>query len=208
MNLAMETHWDAIYRSKHAGQVSWFRPHLEASLALLELAGLSAQSRVIDVGAGASTLVVDLLARGVESITAVDLSVAALQAAKDRLGARAAKVHWIVGDVTKLDLPPSSVDIWHDRAALHFLTNPADAAAYVRVASDAIADNGYAVIGGFASDGPEQCSGLPVVRRDPSQIAQLFGEHFTMLEAHREIHTTPRGSAQSFAYALLRRHPR
>jgi len=202
------THWDAVYRAKVAGQLSWFRPHLEVSIELLELAGLSATSRVIDVGAGASTLVDDLLSRGVQSIVAVDLSVAALQAARDRLGERSAKVRWIVSDVTTLDLPPSSVDIWHDRAALHFLTNAADAAAYVRVASDAIAGDGYAVIGGFASDGPEQCSGLPVVRRDPSQIAQLFGDHFTMIEARRETHTTPRGAAQRFAYALLRRHAR
>lgn len=202
------THWDAVYRAKQAEQLSWFRPRLDVSLELLELAGLTNVSRVIDVGAGASTLVDHLLLRGVESIIAVDLSAAALQATRNRLSDRAAKVRWIVGDVTKLDLPASSVDIWHDRAALHFLTDPTEAVAYVRVAANAIASDGYAVIGGFASDGPEQCSGLPVVRRDPSQIAELLSEHFTMIEARRETHATPGGSAQRFAYALLRRHPR
>lgn len=199
-------HWAAVYRAQQAGQVSWFRPHLDVSMELLELAGLTNESRVIDVGAGASTLVDDLLLRGVESIFAVDLAAAALQVARNRLSDGAGKVRWIVGDVTKLDLPASSVDIWHDRAALHFLTDPTDAAAYVRVAAGAIACGGYAVIGGFASDGPEQCSGLAVVRRDPSQIAELFAEHFTMIAARRETHITPRGSAHKFAYALLRRH--
>jgi hypothetical protein len=114
-------------------------------------------------------------------------------------------VRWIVSDVTQLDLPVSSIDIWHDRAALHFLTDPDDAAAYVRVASRAIAPGGYAVIGGFASDGPEQCSQLPVVRRDPEQIAQLLGKQFMLTHGRRETHATPRGAPQRFAYALLRK---
>jgi ubiquinone/menaquinone biosynthesis C-methylase UbiE len=198
-------HWDSVYTSKQPDGVSWFQPHLDLSLQLLERAGLSRSTRIIDIGAGASTLVDDLLARDVQTVTALDISAAALQVTRDRLGERAGSVRWIVSDVTQLDLPPSSIDIWHDRATLHFLTDPKDANAYVQVASRVVTPGGHAVIGGFASDGPEQCSLLPVVRRDPEQIVELFAKEFVLVEARREDHTTPGGSVQRFAYALLRR---
>jgi ubiquinone/menaquinone biosynthesis C-methylase UbiE len=202
------THWDTVYTTKQPDRVSWFQPHLGLSLELLERVGLRRETRIIDIGAGASTLVDDLLARDVQAVTAVDISVAALQVTRDRLGERADRVRWIVSDVTQLTLPQSSIDIWHDRATLHFLTTPADAQDYVRVASHVIAPGGHAVIGGFASDGPDQCSLLPVVRRDPEQVAELFAEEFDLVEARRETHTTPGGSPQKFAYALLRKRSR
>jgi ubiquinone/menaquinone biosynthesis C-methylase UbiE len=198
-------HWDRVYTTKQPEGMSWFQPHLDLSLQLLERAGLSSSTRVIDVGAGASTLVDDLLARTVQAVTALDISAAALQVTRDRLRERAERVRWIVGDVTELDLPPSSIDIWHDRATLHFLTDPKDARTYVEVASRLVTPGGHAVIGGFASDGPEQCSLLPVARRDPEQIAELFAKEFVLVEARRESHTTPGGSVQRFAYALLRK---
>lgn len=198
-------HWDSVYATKQPEGVSWFQPHLNLSLQLLERAGLSRSTRIIDIGAGASTLVDDLLARDVQAVTAVDISAAALQVTRDRLRERADRVRWIVSDVTQLDLPPSSIDIWHDRATLHFLTDPRDVHKYVQVASRVVAPGGHVVIGGFASDGPEQCSLLPVVRRDPEQIAELFAKEFVLVEARRETHTTPGGSVQRFAYALLRK---
>jgi ubiquinone/menaquinone biosynthesis C-methylase UbiE len=199
------THWDQVYRSKRPEQVSWFRPHLELSIELLLKAGLNRSSRVIDVGGGASTLVDDLLDRGLESLAVLDVSAAALQVARDRLADRASRVRWIASDVARVQLDPGSIDLWHDRAALHFLTEPRDVDAYVRVACRAIAAGGHAVIGGFASDGPEQCSQLPVARRDPEQIAQLFAAQFKLVGARREMHSTPRGASQSFAYALLQK---
>jgi ubiquinone/menaquinone biosynthesis C-methylase UbiE len=198
-------HWDSVYTTKQPEGVSWFQPHLNLSLQLLERAGLSRSTRIIDIGAGASTLVDDLLARDVQALTAVDISAAALQVTRDHLRERADRVRWIVSDVTELDLPPSSIDIWHDRATLHFLTEPRDARKYVQVASRVVTPGGHAVIGGFASDGPEQCSLLPVVQRDPEQIAELFAKEFALVEARRESHTTPGGSVQRFAYALLRK---
>ena len=198
-------HWDSVYTTKQPEGVSWFQPHLGVSLQLLERAGLSPNTRIIDIGAGASTLVDDLLARDVQAVTALDLSAAALQVTRDRLRERADRVRWIVSDVTELNLPPSSIDIWHDRATLHFLTDPTDAHAYVQVASRVLTPGGHAIIAGFASDGPEQCSLLPVMRRDPEQIAELFAKEFVLVEARRESHTTPGGSVQRFAYALLRK---
>ncbi len=198
-------HWDSVYTTKQPEGVSWFQPHLGVSLQLLERAGLSRNTRIIDIGAGASTLVDDLLARDVQAVTALDLSAAALQVTRDRLRERADRVRWIVSDVTELNLPPSSIDIWHDRATLHFLTDPTDAHAYVQVASRVLTPGGHAIIAGFASDGPEQCSLLPVMRRDPEQIAELFAKEFVLVEARRESHTPPGGSVQRFAYALLRK---
>lgn len=200
-----KTHWQAVYQAKQPGEVSWFRPHLETSMELLKKAGLNQDSRVIDVGAGASTLVDYLLEMGVASITAVDLSEASLAVARARLGATASQVQWIVGDVTQLQLPSRSIDLWHDRAVLHFLVDESDTHAYVRLARQAIAERGFAVIGGFAADGPEKCSGLLVARRDPEDIAGLFSPFFTLVEGRREMHMTPGGSPQRFAYALLQK---
>jgi SAM-dependent methyltransferase len=205
MSEAKADHWQSVYRAKSATDVSWFRPHLEVSLELMKQAGLNPSSRVVDIGAGASTLVDDLIGLGVRTITALDLSAESLDVAKKRLGVRAANVCWRVGDVSHFDFEPDSVDIWHDRAALHFLIDPADASAYVANATHAITPGGYAVIGCFASDGPEKCSGLTVVRREADDIAKLFGEAFTLVDSRREPHVTPWGSTQSFAYALLRK---
>lgn len=199
------SHWQAVYLGKPPAEVSWFKPHLTVSLDLLRKAGLNPDSRVIDVGAGASTLVDDLLKLGVRNVIALDISEASLAAARARLGAEATRVHWIVADIATVRLPAASIDIWHDRAALHFLTDPAAASAYVRLATNAIASGGHAVIGCFAADGPEKCSGLPVVRRDPEDIAALFGPAFELIESRREVHSTPSGAQQRFAYALLRR---
>jgi len=198
-------HWDNAYRTKWTDQVSWYRAHLDVSFELLVEAGLGPRSRVVDIGGGASTLVDDLLDFGVQSITVVDLSPASLEIARQRLGARAARVDWLVADVTALNLREGSFDLWHDRAALHFLTAPEAAQAYVQTATRTIAPGGHAVIGCFAADGPERCSGLPVVRRDPADIAALFGESFALVESRREVHSTPGGVQQCFAYALLRK---
>ena len=198
-------HWDAVYRDKPADTVSWYRPRLDFSLQLLQAHGLDRASRVIDVGAGASTLVDDLLAYDVSAITALDLAANAFDAARQRLGDRAARVDWRVGDITTIALPAQAYTHWHDRAVLHFLLDPAAASAYAAQAGRALASGGIAVIGGFAPDGPERCSGLDVARRTPSDIAALLGADFELLQTAREIHHTPAGREQAFAWAVLRR---
>ncbi|MCE5232082.1 MAG: class I SAM-dependent methyltransferase [Mizugakiibacter sp.] len=198
-------HWQQVYATKGSDAVSWYRPHLDTSLRLLERAGLGAGSRLIDVGGGASTLVDDLLARGLTAVTVLDIAKSALDAARQRLGARAEAVTWLAGDVTRVALPAAAYDLWHDRAVLHFLVDPADVTAYVAQVRRALAPGGHAVIGGFAGDGPERCSGLPVARRDAADIAALLGAGFELLHAEREAHVTPWGAPQAFAYALLRK---
>ena len=198
-------HWQTVYRIRAADAVSWFRPHLDVSLELLARAGMHADSRVIDVGGGAATLVDDLLARGLRHVSVLDVSEQALAIARDRLGPRSQQVTWYAGDLLRVHLPAAGFDLWHDRAVLHFLTDPADAARYTAIAADAVTDGGHAVIAGFAPDGPEWCSGLPVVRRSPEEIAALMAPAFELVESRNERHVTPAGDTQSFAYALLRR---
>lgn len=199
------THWEQVYQQKSSTAVSWYRDHLETSLRLLTDTNLGSTSRVIDVGGGASTLVDDLLDRGVEKVTVLDLSAASLQVARTRLGARAERVTWLTGDATKIALPESGFTHWHDRAVMHFLTEPADVRAYAMQAAHAVVPGGHAVIGGFAPDGPERCSGLPVARRSAEEIATALGAEFALIATAAERHVTPGGSEQSFAYAVLRR---
>ncbi|HVY23151.1 MAG TPA: class I SAM-dependent methyltransferase [Steroidobacteraceae bacterium] len=198
-------HWQTVYQTRASTSVSWFRPHLDVSLELLKHAGLNIQSRIIDVGAGASTLVDDLLSFGVQHIAVMDISAASLDIAKQRLGEHANRVEWIVDDVVQHVFAPSSVDIWHDRAVLHFLTARRDATSYVAQVLRAVVEGGYVIIGCFASDGPEMCSSLPVQRREPEEVAALFGSSFELIEQRHEMHTTPAGNPQSFAYTVLRK---
>lgn len=198
-------HWERVYREKTAQAVSWYRPRLEVSLALLRQSGLDAGSRVIDIGGGASTLVDDLLRLGVAAVTVLDLSTEALAVARSRLGERAARVQWMASDLIQATLPRAGFSHWHDRAVLHFLTTAEAVAAYVTQASHAVMPGGHAVIGGFAPDGPDRCSGLPVARRDAQDIAALMAPAFELVDVQREMHRTPWNSEQAFAYALLRR---
>lgn len=203
METAGAAHWDDVYRRKGATAVSWFRPHLDVSLALLKAAGLGG-ARVVDVGGGASTLVDDLLAAGAAHVTVVDLAAEGLAIARARLGDDP-RVAWRVGDIGGIALEPGGFDLWHDRAVLHFIHEPDALARYAAQAARAVRPGGGAVIGGFAPDGPERCSGLPVARRDAAAIADILGDAFELVEARAELHTTPAGSPQSFAWVRLRR---
>ncbi len=202
---ARDQHWEDVYRRKASDAVSWYRPHLEPSLALLDGIGLSPATRLVDIGGGASTLVDDLLARGLRDLTVVDLSPTALAIARARLGAAGDAVHWQAGDVLAMNFPEARFDAWHDRAVLHFLVDPADAARYAALAARAVAPGGHAVIGGFSPQGPETCSGLPVARRSAGDIAALMGPAFELTGQREHVHETPWGAPQAFAWVVLRR---
>ncbi len=197
-----KSHWDKVYTTKAANAVSWYQPHAVLSLALIErVAGLSAPPvRLIDVGGGASTLVDDLLERKIASVSVLDISGAALDVARRRLGQQAANVQWIEGDITTVALPASNYDIWHDRAVFHFLTDPAARAAYVAQVRRAVRPGGHVIVAAFAPDGPLQCSGLPVVRYAPDALHAEFGGAFELLEHLSEDHHTPAGAVQHFVY--------
>jgi SAM-dependent methyltransferase len=199
-----QTHWEKIYTEKAPNAVSWYRPHLETSLALIEKAAPGASASVIDVGGGESTLVDDLLARGYESITVLDISQTAIDANKKRLGKPAEGVHWLVADITKVDLEPSSYNVWHDRAVFHFLTSPSDRVAYVRQVSRAVKPGGSVIVSTFGPEGPTKCSGLDVVRYDAKSLHEEFGVRFRLLDSCKELHHTPFGTVQQFLYCYCR----
>ena len=205
----METrhHWETIWADRSPDAVSWYQPQAGLSLALITAAATDRQTPIVDVGGGASVLVDDLLAAGFDKVTVLDLSAAALAAARSRLGERAPRVRWLEGDITRVDLPPATFGLWHDRAVFHFLLEPAQQAAYVCQLKRALLPGGHAVIATFAKDGPTQCSGLPVQRHDASSLQAVFGDDFVLLRQEREGHVTPTGTAQSFQYCLFRFSP-
>jgi SAM-dependent methyltransferase len=193
-----QTHWEKIYAQKAPDQVSWYRPHLEASLALIEQAGAGPSSSIIDVGAGESTLVDDLLARGYSNLTVLDISRVAIAASRKRLSDAAKRVCWLVADITQAELEPAAYDVWHDRAVFHFLTTVADRRAYVRQVVRSVRRGGHVIISAFGTEGPTRCSGLEVVRYDAGSLHAEFGANFRLISSSRQLHETPFGTTQQF----------
>ena len=201
----MSAHWQQVYDTKAEDQTSWFRPHLDLSLQLVDGLGLAPFAPIIDVGAGRSTLVDDLIARGYRDLSVLDLSQSALEQAHARLGRIGDGVHWIAGDVLAVDLPASHFSLWHDRALFHFLVEEDARRRYVARVHETLRPGGFAIVSTFASDGPERCSGLPVRRYDADGLAEVFGNGFERISDHRELHRTPFDSVQPFTTLLLRR---
>lgn len=199
-----EAHWQQVWRTKASDAVSWWEASPETSLRLLRDAGLSSASRVIDVGGGDARLVDALLDGGASAITVLDISSAALARAQARLGARAPRVRWLAADVTG-DWQDTPVDLWHDRAVFHFLTDPADRARYLEHLRRCVVPGGQVVLATFADDGPERCSGLPAVRYTEAALAAQLGPEFALEDSVRVTHATPTGGQQSFVYVRCRR---
>ena len=199
-----KAHWENVYSTKSENEVSWFQESPAPSLELIDLAGPTSDAAIVDIGGGASRLVDQLLARGFKNVTVLDLSEAALAAAKVRLGDQAAQVLWVAADVTKW-YPSQSFDIWHDRAAFHFLTDPADRAAYVARLNKSIKPGGSVIIGTFALDGPEKCSGLPINRYDAASLGEVLGSGFGLVHTRRHEHATPWAAIQRFQFSVFRR---
>jgi SAM-dependent methyltransferase len=195
-----EEHWQQVYTTKGEQDTSWFEAVPAVSLRLMEAAGLTARTCVVDIGGGDSRLVDALAARGLSCLAVLDVSSAALARAQARLGETARTLTWIAADVTgRWSLKP--MDIWHDRAVFHFLATSEDRAGYVAHMRETIKPGGAAIIATFALDGPEKCSGLPVVRYSPEMLAHELGETFDLVETVPYRHVTPRGAEQSFQYS-------
>ncbi|MDB5609985.1 MAG: hypothetical protein JWP25_6885 [Bradyrhizobium sp.] len=203
-DVSRKVHWENVYSTKGEKEVSWFQENPAPSLELIVLAGLSADAAIIDIGGGASRLVDVLVERKIGQITVLDLSATALDAAKERLGDRGAGVKWVVADVTTWE-PSQTYDLWHDRAAFHFLTDASDRSAYVGHLKRAVRSGGYVIIGTFALDGPERCSGLPIMRYDAGILGKVLGADFELMDARRHDHATPWGAVQRFQFSTFRR---
>jgi len=198
------THWENIYKTKTANELSWYRPHLETSLSWIESAAPLRTAAIIDVGAGESTLIDDLLLRGYINITILDISETALAVTKQRLGELYKNVQWICGDVINAPLRFNTYDVWHDRAVFHFLTTDEQRKAYVGVVEKVVKPGGHVIVSTFGPEGPIRCSGLPTMRYDADQLHQEFGSRFRLIESLKEMHHTPLGTDQQFLYCLFR----
>jgi SAM-dependent methyltransferase len=200
-----KSHWETIYRTKDVHEVSWFQPEARRSLDLIMRVCPDRSAPIIDVGAGASVLVDNLLAAGYQDLSVLDLSEAALGISRDRLGTDSAKVKWIRADVLRAQFDEGAYAVWHDRAVFHFLTDATDRQAYVEQVRRAVSPGGHVLVATFAEDGPEYCSGLPVVRYSAEGLHSEFGTDFQLVRSEHEDHRTPGGAEQSFLYCLCRR---
>jgi SAM-dependent methyltransferase len=203
-------HWNGVYDARSEDELTWFEATPALSLELLR-AHLHPGEPFIDIGAGASRLVDVLLEEGYGPLTVLDLSGAALAVSRQRIGSQGKDIAWIEADITKWE-PDRTYAVWHDRAVFHFLTGAEERAGYARALSAALRPGGIAIIATFADDGPEKCSGLPVVRYAPEALGQelerLLPGRFETLDARRHMHITPKGNRQSFQYSVFRRRDR
>jgi hypothetical protein len=202
--MTVKQHWDTVYATKGERDVSWFEPSPDVSFAMIEAAGLTHDTCVVDIGGGESRLVDALVERGVSCVAVLDVAREALLRAQTRLGDKASAVAWIQTDVGGV-WSWKDADIWHDRAVFHFLTERADRDRYKARLAEMLKRGGSAIIATFALDGPEKCSGLPVVRYSPETLAAELGEEFVLVDSRRHMHATPRGATQAFQYSRFKR---
>jgi SAM-dependent methyltransferase len=197
-------HWEQIYSAKKSTEASWYQQNPQRSVELIQATGVDVSARIVDIGGGASTLVDRLLEAGYQDLTVLDIAHAAIEQAKSRLGARADKVAWLEQDITIFS-PHETYDVWHDRAVFHFLTDRLDRSSYVRIMSRALRPGAHAIIATFGLDGPEQCSGLDVVRYSPESMSAVLGDSFELVETSTDAHVTPHAAIQNFVYCRYKR---
>ena len=200
----LKNHWDTVYTTKASEDVSWFQEIPALSLRMLEAIQPPKDARILDVGGGDSRLVDHLLAEGYQNITVLDISASAIQRAKDRLGEKASCVQWVVADI--LDFQPTEAfDLWHDRAAFHFLVTPEAIERYLSIADQALIPQGRMILATFAADGPDRCSGLPVHRYSEDELSSALQAHFRKEECVEDIHLTPSKKSQNFLCCRFQR---
>jgi SAM-dependent methyltransferase len=191
------THWDGLYERTEADRLGWYQPDPAVSLKLIRTLDIAPDAGIIDIGGGASTLVAQLVGTGFSDLTVLDISPAALEVSRQRVG-EVAPVTWLVEDLLTWE-PQRTYDLWHDRAVFHFLSGP-EVGAYVRLLDRALAPGGALIIGTFALDAPERCSGLPVTRYSAADLHRTLGKEVEVVEERREVHTTPGGVVQPFTW--------
>jgi SAM-dependent methyltransferase len=194
-----KTHWENVYQRQSPHEVSWYQENPVLSLRLIQGTGLEPDASIIDIGGGASTLVDRLCEAGYTDLSVLDVSATALAHSRARLANKDCQVQWYEEDVTRFK-PPRQFDLWHDRAVFHFLTKETDRDNYIAALKRALKPGGHLIIMAFAVDGPNKCSGLDVAQYDPNKISTSLGQAFELEETGHEIHITPAGNQQKFAY--------
>ncbi|MFL5789349.1 MAG: class I SAM-dependent methyltransferase [Flavisolibacter sp.] len=204
MNNRYKNHWEGIFSTKAEDEVSWFHQYPKTSMEFVELFNLSLYANIIDIGGGDSHFVDALLEKGYENIYVLDISSNAIQRARQRLGDKEAKVHWIISDITDF-LPPVKFDFWHDRAAFHFLTTEEAIYKYVSIAEDAIKKDGYLILGTFSENGPKKCSGLEIRHYSEASLSARFEVAFERIKCITEDHITPFNTIQNFLFCSFKK---
>jgi len=204
MNSSPKQHWDKVYGTKSEREVSWFQAYPKTSMKFVTLFNLPLNANIIDIGGGDSYFVDALLDKGYQNIYVLDISANAIEKAKQRLGERAAKIQWIVSDVTQFE-PPIQFDFWHDRAAFHFLTTEDKICKYISIAEDAIKKDGYLILGTFSKNGPKKCSGLEIKQYSEASMSARFELAFDRIKCTYEDHTTPFNTVQNFLFCSFKR---
>lgn len=205
MNLnSLKEHWENVYNTKAENEVSWYQPYPSTSMEIISSLNLSPDAAMIDIGGGDSHLAEALLDKGFTNIHVLDISASAIERAKDRLGVKASRIQWNVSDVTELNTSVQ-FDLWHDRAAFHFLTTEDKIASYVALAEKNIKKDGWLVIGTFSESGPLKCSGLDIKQYSESTMNKRFSPRFNLIKFLRYDHTTPSGSVQNFLFGIFQK---
>ena len=196
----LEQYWENIHSKKQENEVSWYQFIPKKSIEIIKYLNLNLDSNIIDVGAGESRLVDNLLNMGFKNIDVLDISKSAIDKAKKRLGKRSSLVNWIVCDINKFK-PNKKYDLWHDRAAFHFLKKETEINNYVNLVGNSISSNGKMIIATFSSNGPEKCSGLEVSRYNIESLNKVFKEYFLPQKDLITNHSTPFGTVQEFLFS-------
>lgn len=193
-------HWEKVYKTKNTDEVSWFLPKPTLSLDLIKKLSVNLDDFIIDIGAGASNLVDELITSNFKNVSIMDISQTALEHTKNRLKDKGSKIEFLVGDITKITLPKNKYNIWHDRAVFHFLTQQEQRNDYIAQLKSSLAKNSNIIIATFSKSGPQKCSGLDVIRYDPKSLSEELGSDFELIEYVHESHETPSGNIQDFVY--------
>lgn len=197
-----KNHWENVYETKNQDEVSWTQKIPQTSLDLIEEVSKDKSSKIIDIGGGDSNLVDFLLEKGFENISVLDISSKALEKAKERLGSQAEKVNWIATNITEFK-PNTTYDIWHDRAAFHFLTTEEEIKRYAEIVRNSVSDT--LIIGAFSVNGPQKCSGLPIVQYNEDDLKSIFSESFELVKSFTEDHITPFSTVQNFIFCQFKK---
>jgi 2-polyprenyl-3-methyl-5-hydroxy-6-metoxy-1,4-benzoquinol methylase len=203
-NQERKKHWEKIYQTKQLNEVSWYQPVPQTSLDLISKYVKSFDAKIIDIGGGDSFLVDHLLELGYTNISVLDISEAAIERAKIRLGENANKVSWIISDISKFE-PTEKYDFWHDRAAFHFLTNKEEIQSYIQLVQASINSNGVLAIGTFSENGPLKCSGIEITQYNEDSLSNLFTNGFEKIESFLVDHPTPFDTVQNFVFGMFRK---
>ncbi len=203
-NFDRKKHWETIYQTKELKDVSWYQPTPVSSMEFIQQLDLPKHAAIIDVGGGDGFLVDNVLEQGYTNITVLDISEAALNRAKQRLGNKAEKVKWIVADIADFS-PSEKYDLWHDRAAFHFLTNENEIENYTKALNLALNENGFLVIGTFSEQGPKKCSAIEIRQYTESMMSNVFSKNFKKLNCITVDHHTPFDTKQNFLFCSFQK---